>query len=134
MKVPLDAVDGLGGGRRPKVRITVRGHTWRTSIGIVDGGPMIGMPLEHRAAAAVEPGAMLDIEVALDTEVREVVLPTDFAAALVAAPEAQRFFETRNYSERRWFVLGIEDAKTPETRARRVEKAVARLAEGRGQR
>jgi uncharacterized protein YdeI (YjbR/CyaY-like superfamily) len=31
-------------------------------------------------------------------------------------------------------VLGIEDAKTPETRARRIEKAVERLRQGRGQR
>lgn len=41
---------------------------------------------------------------------------------------------TRVYSERRWFVLGIDDAKTAETRARRIERAVARLREGRGQR
>ena len=134
MRVPPEVVDALAGGRRPKVRVTVRGHTWRTSVGLVDGASMIGMPPEHRAAAGVEPGDTLEVEVTLDTEVREVVLPPEFAAALDPWPEARRFFDSRNYSERRWFVLGIEDAKTPETRARRIEKAVARLREGRGQR
>jgi hypothetical protein len=31
-------------------------------------------------------------------------------------------------------VLGIEEAKTPETRQRRIDKAIARLEEGRAQR
>jgi hypothetical protein len=134
MHVPDEVMDALAGGHRPKVRITIGGHTWRTSVGIVDGRSMIGVPLEHRAPAGVAPGDVMDVEVELDTEVREVALPDDFAAALVPFPAARAFFDSRNYSERRWFVLGIEDAKTPETRARRIEKAVERLREGRGQR
>lgn len=134
MHVPPEVMDGLGGERRPKVRVSVRGHTWRTSVGIVDGRSMIGMPPEHRAAAGAKPGDVVEVDVELDTEVREVVLPPDFAASLDAFPDARAFFDSRNYSERRWFVLGIEDAKTPETRARRIEKAVERLREGRGQR
>jgi Bacteriocin-protection, YdeI or OmpD-Associated/Domain of unknown function (DUF1905) len=132
--VPDAVMDGLADGRRPKVRVTINGYTWRTSVGIVDGRSMIGMPVDQRAAARVAPGDVLDVDVELDTEVREVVLPDDFAAALAPFPDARAFFDSRNYSERRWFVLGIEDAKTPETRARRVEKAVERLREGRGQR
>jgi hypothetical protein len=132
--VPDVVMDGLAGGRRPKVRVTINGHTWRTSVGIVDRRSMIGIPVDQRAAARVTPGDVLDVDVALDTEVRDVVMPDDFAAALEPFPDARAFFDSRNYSERRWFVLGIEDAKTQETRARRVEKAVERLREGRGQR
>ena len=95
---------------------------------------MIGVPVDHRAAAGVAPGDVMDVEVELDTEIREVVVPDDFAAALAPFPAARAFFDGRSYSERRWFVMGIEDAKTPETRARRIEKAVERLREGRGQR
>jgi len=132
--VPDEVVDGIGGGRRPKVTVTINGYTWPTSIGIVDGRTMIGVPLDRRADAGVTPGETIDVEVTLDTAVREVEVPDDFAAAVAAAPSAAQFFAGLNYSERRWFVLGIEDAKTPETRARRIEKAVARLSEGRGQR
>jgi hypothetical protein len=132
--VPPEVMHALAGGGRPKVRVTIGGHTWRTSVGIVDGRTMIGIPVEHRDPAGVAPGDIMDVEVELDTEVREVVVPDDFAAALAPYPDARAFFDGRNYSERRWFVLGIEDARTPETRARRIEKAVERLREGRGQR
>jgi len=132
--VPPEVMAALAGGGRPKVRVTIGGHTWRTSVGIVDGRSMIGIPAEHRGPAGVTPGDVMDVDVELDTEVREVIVPEDFAAALAPYPEARAFFDSRNYSERRWFVLGIEDARTPETRARRIEKAVERLREGRGQR
>src|SRR5205814_5466522 len=104
------------------------------SVAVVAGRSMVGVPLDQRAAAGVAPGDVMDVEIELDTEVREVPIPADFAAALAPYPEARAFLGGRNYSERRWFVLGIEDAKTPETRARRIEKAVERLREGRGQR
>ena len=63
-----------------------------------------------------------------------MTVPDDFAAALAPEPAAKRFFEGLSYSQQRWFVLGIEDAKTPGTRQRRIDAAVARLKEGRGQR
>jgi hypothetical protein len=132
--VPDHVVDGLGGGGRPKVVVTIGGHTWRTSIGRMAGVSMLPMPAEHRDAAGVQPGQSVDVDLALDTAPREVAVPDDFAAALAPFPDARAFFDGLNYSERRWFVLGIDDAKTPETRARRIEKAVARLREGRGQR
>lgn len=59
-------------------------------------------------------------------------------AAVVAALEAGRRpllphasrFESLAYGRRRWFTLDVEDAKTPEPRGRRIERAVARLREG----
>jgi uncharacterized protein YdeI (YjbR/CyaY-like superfamily) len=59
-----------------------------------------------------------------------VAVPSDLAAALEAAPEALHYFESLSYSRQQWFVLNVEDAKTPETRARRIERAIARLREG----
>jgi len=95
---------------------------------------MIGVSAENRSAAGVEGGAEIEVDLELDTAPRTVEVPADFAAALAPHPEARAFFDRLNYSERRWFVLGIEDAKTPETRRRRIDKAVERLRSGRGQR
>ena len=94
----------------------------------------VGVSAEVREAAGVKGGDELDVEIALDTAPREVAVPPDFAAALQAEPAAQATFDRISYSEKRWFVLGIEDAKTPETRQRRIDKAIERLREGRGQR
>ncbi|MFI5214508.1 MAG: YdeI/OmpD-associated family protein [Gemmatimonadales bacterium] len=133
-EVSPQIVDGLGAGRRPPVRVTINGHTYRTSIGSMGGRYLASVSAEHRAAAGVKAGQEVDIDLQLDTEPREVVLPQDFATALNRVPTTRAFFDGLSYSERRWFVLGIEGAKTDETRRRRIASAVDRLGSGRGQR
>ena len=92
------------------------------------------MSAENRAKAGVAGGDEVDVDIELDTEPRTVAVPPDFEAALAAEPKARAFFDGLSYSQRSWFVLGIEGAKTPETRQRRISGALDRLREGRGQR
>ena len=66
-----------------------------------------------------------------DTEPREVTVPPDFAEALDAEPDARRSFDALPRSHRREHVLAIEEAKKPETRQRRIAKAIEMLREGR---
>ena len=122
----------LGAGRKPAVAVTINGHTYRSTVATIDGRPMVGVSAENRSAAGVSGGEEVEVDVELDTTPRTVEVPEDFGAALAAVPKARAFFDGLNYSERRWFVLGIEEAKTTETRQRRIEKFVARLLEGRG--
>lgn len=93
-----------------------------------NGAVSRGVSAENRAAAGVAAGDEVEVEVEvaieLDTAPREVVVPEDLAAALAAAPTAQRFFETLSFSQKQ-YVLGIKEAKTAETRQRRVVKAIA---------
>jgi uncharacterized protein YdeI (YjbR/CyaY-like superfamily) len=58
-------------------------------------------------------------------------VPPDFAAALDQDPAARRFFDGLSYSNKRRFTLPIEEAKSAETRERRIAKAVSQLREGR---
>ncbi|HEY3560926.1 MAG TPA: YdeI/OmpD-associated family protein, partial [Kribbella sp.] len=118
----------------PPVVVTVNGYTYRSTVAVMGGKYMIPLSAKNRAAAGVAAGDEVEVELALDTAPREVVVPEDFAAALAAEPKAAAFFDSLSYSQRSWFVLGIEDAKKPETRANRIAKAVERLASGRGQR
>jgi len=133
IEVPAEVVEALGPSRRPKVRATVAGHTYRSSVASMGGRFLLGVSAEVRRAANVAAGDEVDVALELDEETREVVVPDDFVQALAAVPAARAFFDGLSYSQRRWFVLGIEEAKKPETRVRRIDKAVARLAEGRGQ-
>jgi uncharacterized protein YdeI (YjbR/CyaY-like superfamily) len=71
------------------------------------------------------------VNVELDTEPREVSVPSDLAAELERDAKARDFFETLSYSQRKWYVLPIEQAKTDETRQRRIAKAIEMLREGR---
>jgi len=57
-------------------------------------------------------------------------VPADLAAALAAAPAAAAFFETLTSQNRYAILYRVEEAKRPETRARRIEKFVGMLARG----
>lgn len=133
-RVPPDVVSAMGKGKRPPVLVTIGPHTYRSTVAAYGDIFMLPLSAENRAAAGVAAGDEVEVEVELDTAPRDVSVPDDFAVALSGAPGAERFFEGLSYSQRRWFVLGIEDAKTPETRQRRIDAAMARLSEGRGQR
>ncbi|GAB2637861.1 YdeI/OmpD-associated family protein [Kribbella swartbergensis] len=130
-EVPAEIVEALGGGAHPKVTVTVDGFTFRTSIARMGGRYLLGMSAERRTAAGVSAGDVLEVDVELDTAPREVDVPEEFAAALAANPPAQEFWQTLSYSKQQWHVLQVTSAKTEETKARRIEKSIGMLREGR---
>ena len=131
IQVPDEVVETLGAGRKPAVRVSIAGHTYRSTIASRGGRYLLGVSAENRERAGVAAGDELDVELELDTEPREVTVPPDLAALLDRHAEARRFYEGLSTSRRKAIVLGIEGAKTAETRQRRIEKAVAQLREGR---
>ena len=131
IQVPDDVLSALGAGKRPPISVTINGYTYRTSVGTMGGVFMIPVTAEVRPRAGVAAGDAVDVDIALDTQPREVTVPTDLADALADAPDAKRFFDGLSYSEKRRLVIPIEDAKAPETRARRIAKTMTMLREGR---
>jgi hypothetical protein len=130
-RVPPEVVEALGKGKRPPVVVTINGYSYRNTVAVYGDEFLIGVAQEHRAPAGVKPGDEIEVDLVLDTAPREVEVPADFAAALDAAPEAKSFFEGLSYSNKRRYTLSIEDAKSEETRRRRIEKSVSQLREGR---
>jgi hypothetical protein len=131
ISVPTEA---LGAGRRPPVRVTLHApggpYTYRSTVAPMGGEHLVGVSAEHRAAAGVAPGDELEVELEHDAEPRVVEVPEDLAGALAGEEAARRFFDTLSYSHQRAYTVWIQDAKRPETRARRVEQAVGMLREG----
>jgi hypothetical protein len=130
-QVPQEIVDGLGGGGRPKVVVHLNGYTWRSSIAKMGGSYWLGVSAQNRAGAGVAGGDVLNVTVELDTAERTVTVPDDLAAALGREPDAKAVWDGLSFSHQRRHVEHIEGAKTAETRARRVAKAVEMLAAGR---
>ncbi len=120
-------IEELGGGKHPKVRVTLDGYQYRSSVGSMGGRFLLPVTSEVREKAGVRDGQIVELEIALDNEPRMVEVPEDFGQALAAIPEARLRFEALSYSEKRRYVLSIEAAKAPETRQRRIDRAVSEL-------
>ncbi len=128
--VPPEIVEGLGQGKKPAVKVTINGYTYRSTVAIMAGDFMLPVSAEVRSAAGVAGGDVIDVDLELDPEPREVALPADFATALAADHVAAQFFERLSYSNKRRLTIPINDAKTEETRQRRIEKTIALLRDG----
>ena len=129
VEVPAEVVERLG-SKRPKVRVTINGYTYHSSVAPMNGTFMLGISAEVREQAGVAAGDRVDVELELDTAPRDVTVPADLAKELKREPAAKRAFEDLSFSRKRWYAEGIEGAKKPETRRRRVEKAIEDLREG----
>ena len=127
LEVPPEVVEALGGGKRPPVIITINGHAWKSRVAIMRGRYLLGFSNANRKAAGVVTGDEVEVELELDTEPRVVVEPADFARALEADPAARAAYDRLTISQKRQHVRVIQSAKKPETRERRIERALATL-------
>jgi hypothetical protein len=130
-RVPADVVASFGKGKKPPVRVTINGHTYRSTVAAYGDVFMLPLSAENREAAGVAAGDSVEVELELDTAPRIVEVPEDLAAAIAADPAAAAFWPTLSYSNQRWHVLSVEGAKSPDTRQRRIASSVGLLREGR---
>ena len=120
--VPFDPKEVWGRTRTP-VLVTINGYEYRSTIAKMGDRHMLPLAKEHRDAAGVAAGEMVQVTLVEDTQERTVDVPDDFAAALEAAGMRDAF-DNLAFTHRKEHVRAIEEAKKPETRARRIEKAL----------
>ena len=127
IEVPAEVVVALGSSKRPAVRVTINGYTYRSTVAVLGGRFMMGVSAEVRAAAGVAAGETVDVEMELDVAPREVAVPPTLKRELAGDAAARQRFEALSYSKRRLLVDPIANAKTDETRQRNLAKAMAQL-------
>ena len=127
MEVPAEVVSALGSSKRPAVRVTINGHTYRSTVAVLGGRFMIGVSNEVRAASGVAAGDEVEVDLELDTAPREVSVPAELAQELVRDAAASKAFEALSYSKKRLIVDPVANAKTAETRDRNIAKALSAL-------
>jgi hypothetical protein len=133
LRVPEEVVTGLGTSKRPAVRVTIKEHTYRSTVASMHGAFMLPLSAENRELAGVAAGEEVEVKVEVDKEPRDVNLPPDFSKALDDDPEARQFFDGLSYSHKRRYVGPIQQAKAAETRERGIAKALDMLRAGRKQ-
>jgi Bacteriocin-protection, YdeI or OmpD-Associated/Domain of unknown function (DUF1905) len=125
--VPATIMEALGSEARPLVVVSINGHTWRSRVALMCGQCLIGISAANRAASGIAEADLIHVVLELDTEPRVVPEPADLAAALHKIPKARSAFDRLPFGLKRKLVRAIEDAKSPETRQRRVLKLVTEL-------
>ena len=126
VRVPGDVVAALGGKGRIAVEATFDGVAYRGSVVSMGGAKVIGVLKDLRTRLGKQPGDTIAVTLTADTAPRSVEVADDLRAALDQAGLADTFTDL-SYSHQREYVTWIDDAKKPDTRARRIAQTVARL-------
>ncbi len=129
IEVPESVVEQLGKGKKPPVTVTIGEHSYRSTVAVMGGRFLLPVSADNRTKAGIAAGDQVEVTLVLDEAPRQVVVPDDFAAALVGDPAAKAFFEGLSFSQQRFHVDSIEGAKTAETRQRRIEKSMGLLSQ-----
>jgi hypothetical protein len=129
IEVPDELVAELGAGKRPPVVVDLNGHVYRTTVGVMGGQAMVSVSAAVRAATGLTGGDPVRVTLTVADTPREVDVPEDLAAALAADPAAGAFYAGLSNSLQRYHVDNVTGAKTPETRQRRIDKALALFRE-----
>src|SRR5882672_12909724 len=101
IQVPEEIVEALGHSKRPPVKVTINGYTYRSTIAVMGGKFMIGVSAEVRQAARVKGGDKVNISLELDLGPRELDLPAALKKALEKNPKAKKNFEGLSYSNKK---------------------------------
>ena len=124
--IPFD-VEKVFGAKRVPIKAWINGAEYRGSIVRMGGVSCLGIPKVFREAAVINAGDHIVVTIERDTEVRTVSVPKDLADALIENRLSDAF-EAMSYTHRKEHVRAIEEAKAPETRIRRIQKAIEMIA------
>jgi bifunctional DNA-binding transcriptional regulator/antitoxin component of YhaV-PrlF toxin-antitoxin module len=127
IEVPAKNIAELGESKKPAVKVNVSGYSYPSTVAVMGGKFMIPLSKAHREASGLKGGDKVEVTLELETAPRTVDVPDDLAKALTKAG-VRKAFDTAAPSKRKEFVRRVEDAKTQETRERRIEKIVASLS------
>lgn len=130
LEVPFDAAAVFGSRARIPVCGTLNGTPYRSSIAPMGGKHRLVVNREMRAAFGVQKGDVVKVEMGVDFAPREVETPEDLERALAKKKAAREVWAGLAYTHRKEYADWIVEAKKPETRTRRVAKAIEMLGAG----
>ena len=128
IEVPPENIAALGSSRKPSVKVNVSGYEFNSTVAVMAGKFMISFSAAHRVASNLKGGDPITVTLELNLEPAQIEIPADLAAALEKSKLIITFGKSAP-SKRKEFVRQVMDAKTEETRVRRIEKIVTQLKE-----
>ena len=122
LTIPAELAAQWGAGRIA-VRGTISGTTFRGTASRGEGQLRIPLPRELRERAGVAIGDTVDVTIELDPNPRPLSVPEELRAVFRDHPGVARLYDRLPPSLRRAWAAYVDEAKRPETRNRRAQKA-----------
>lgn len=131
ISIPFDVEETYGTKGQVKVKASFDGQPYRgVLVNMGTGCHIIGVRKDIRATINKQVGDMVAVEITRDTEERIVEVPNDLLKAFKKSPEAEAFYQTLSYTNRKEYAVWISSAKKEETRARRLVDTIKKLLSG----
>jgi bifunctional DNA-binding transcriptional regulator/antitoxin component of YhaV-PrlF toxin-antitoxin module len=124
--IPDWVLEELKTNKRAPLKVTVNGNTYQSTAVGVAGECRVVFPSAERKAAKVASGDIVEVTLELDSGYREVEVPKELITALKSQGLTKTFADL-SYSKRKEFARQVSEAKTEETRIRRIEKVLTAL-------
>jgi uncharacterized protein YdeI (YjbR/CyaY-like superfamily) len=128
IRIPFNVQKVWGSRGRFRVRGEINGFAFRTSLFPTRKGEhFLLVNKKMQAGGRVVEGASAEFLLEPDTEERVVTLPAELKRILAEDRSLRRWFETLNYSIRKWLVDSIAQPKSAAARVRRAEQVGEQL-------
>jgi hypothetical protein len=127
--IPVDLAKQTGIKARLRVKGTIDAVPFKGTL-LPDGSGkhFVVVKREVRDRIGKTAGDVVKVQFDLDTIPERITIPSVFARALTSNPRAKAEFEGMAPSHKKAYVTWIGSAKTKETRAKRIAKAMAMIA------
>lgn len=127
--LPFDVFEAFGTRSRVAVKGEINGFPFRSSIFPMGAGKFyMVVNREMREGAKVKAGGAVEFVMEKDDEPRTIATPPDLLKALTRRRSVKVVWDKQSYTHRKEYIGYIEEAKKPETRARRIAKTIETLA------
>jgi uncharacterized protein YdeI (YjbR/CyaY-like superfamily) len=127
-RVPFDVNKVWGSRSRLKVRVTIGGETFRTSLFPTrEGEHFILVNKKMQRAGRVKLSMAAEFTVEPDTEVRSVKLPSELAKILKKERPVAAWFAELSHSMRYYIASWIAEPKSAASRQKRAEQMAERI-------
>ena len=125
--LPFDTRNVWGKAKVP-VKVTIKGYTWRSTVGNRGGIQYIVVNADARRVAGVKAGDFVTIMLEPDTEKRQIEVPVPLQKAL--GTKLTQKLNNLSFTHKKEFIVWYSEAKKEDTRARRLEKMKQMLSSG----
>lgn len=130
IRIPFDA--GKKWGKRGQLRVKgeINGFPFRSALFPTGQGTHVLMVNKKmQAGGKAVPGSKAKFRLEPDTAPREMKVSAEWQRMLRQSKQLQKFYESLNFSMRRYIAAWVEEPKGVETRRRRAEQTAERMME-----